>query len=140
MGVEIDPGAHKHGVSSTSIAHAIDNAVAYNAEARRLSRRPEHSCDEAPTMTKTHGKAAEGTEITDEVIERLGAEAEAGYDVDKLKPGMRRGRPPMGSAAAEALPVRLDPELRASVVARAEHDGVAQGEIVRRALRQYLAS
>lgn len=88
----------------------------------------------------SYGKTNKGQDITDELIERWGEEAEAGLDVDKLKRTVRRGRgrPAMGSAAAEALPVRLDPELRASVVERAERDGVAQGEVVRRALRAYL--
>ncbi|MGL5929856.1 MAG: CopG family transcriptional regulator [Dermatophilaceae bacterium] len=88
----------------------------------------------------THGRAVDGTELTDELIQRLADEAEAGYDVDTLAPRARRGRPPMGAAAARALPVRLDPDLRESVVARAERDGVNQSEVVRRALRQYLAS
>ncbi|MGL4176708.1 MAG: CopG family transcriptional regulator [Dermatophilaceae bacterium] len=91
-------------------------------------------------MTTTHGRAVDGTELTDELIQRLADEAEAGYDVDALVPRPRRGRPPMGAAAARALPVRLDPDLRESVVARAERDGVKQSEVVRRALRQYLAS
>jgi len=39
--------------------------------------------------------------ITDHDVERLAAEAEAGYDVDELiaRRG-RRGRPPIGTAAA----------------------------------------
>ncbi|MCU4185584.1 ribbon-helix-helix domain-containing protein [Acidiferrimicrobium sp. IK] len=89
---------------------------------------------------KDYGVSSDGTVLADEVIERVQAEAEAGYDVDDLLKRRERGRPPMGSAAADALAVRLDPDLRASVVERAEHDGVPQGEVVRRALRQYLAS
>lgn len=91
-------------------------------------------------MTNTHGKSIDGVELTDELLEQIADEAEAGYDVETLKPRVRRGRPPMGAAAADSLPVRLDPELRASVAARAEREGVPQGEVVRRALRQYLAS
>ncbi len=89
---------------------------------------------------KNYGVSSDGTVLTEKVIERVQAEAEAGYDVDKLLKQRQRGRPLMGSAAADALPVRMDPDLRASVVERAEHDGVPQGEVVRRALRQYLAS
>lgn len=85
---------------------------------------------------KDHGVSADGTVLSDEVLARVAAEAEAGYDVEELK---RRGRPPIGTAAADAFPVRLDPELRASVAKRAERDHVAQGEVIRRALRQYLA-
>jgi hypothetical protein len=76
--------------------------------------------------------------LTDEVLERVAAEADAGYDVDEMLRRRGRGRPPVGSSAADAFPVRLDPELRASVAARAERDGVAQGEVIRRALREYL--
>ncbi|MGC8511843.1 MAG: CopG family transcriptional regulator [Acidimicrobiales bacterium] len=86
----------------------------------------------------SHGVSADGTALTDEVLERVAAEAEVGYDVDAMLARRGRGRPPMGSAAADALPVRLDPELRASVAARAERDGIAQSEVVRRALREYL--
>ncbi len=50
--------------------------------------------------------------VTEADIERMVAEAEAGYDIAKLRP--RGGRPPMGSGPAEVVPVRLDPELRAS--------------------------
>jgi hypothetical protein len=63
-----------------------------------------------------HGVSADGTVLTDEVLARVAAEAEAGYDVEELK-RRGRGRPPLGAAAAEAFPVRLDPELRASVSA-----------------------
>jgi len=34
--------------------------------------------------------------------------------------------------------VRLDPQLRAAVTTRAEHDGVNTSEIVRQALRHFL--
>src|SRR5207302_326647 len=48
---------------------------------------------------KTHGKTASGVPITDELVDKLAKEAEAGYDVDAT---LRRrvGRPPIGSAAA----------------------------------------
>lgn len=90
------------------------------------------------TKPKNHGVSADGITLTDEVLERVAAEAEAGYDVDDLRQRRGRGRPPIGTAAADAFPVRLDPELRASVAERAERDHVAQGEVIRRALRQYL--
>jgi CRISPR-associated endonuclease/helicase Cas3 len=38
-----------------------------------------------------------GVELTDELIERLAAEAEEGYDVEELRPAPRQGRPPMGA-------------------------------------------
>ena len=44
----------------------------------------------------------------------------------------------MGSGAAEVVPVRLDPELRAAVEARATADGTTASEIIREALRRFL--
>ena len=84
----------------------------------------------------SYGKSRTGKELTDDVIERMAAEAEAGLDVTKLR--RRPGRPRMGSAPAEALPVRFEPELRQAIEERAEEEGVTAGEVVRRALRDYL--
>jgi hypothetical protein len=86
---------------------------------------------------KIYGTTKDGRPITDELIEEYVAEAEAGYDLDKLRP---RGRPRMGAAPAKSFPVRLDPELRAALDERAEHDGRAASEVVREALRQYLGA
>jgi hypothetical protein len=86
----------------------------------------------------TYGRSRSGEELTDEVIERMAADAEAGLDVTKLR--RRPGRPRMGSAPAEALPVRFEPELREAIEERAEAEGVSAGEVVRRALRDYLSS
>ena len=77
-----------------------------------------------------------GKPITDADIERMADEAEAGYDITTLRP--RGGRPPMGSAPAEVVPVRLDPELRAAVEARATADDTTTSEIIREALRRFL--
>ena len=51
-----------------------------------------------------------------------------------------RGRPTIGSAAAQPMRLRLEPELRQAVAERARAEGTNDSEIVRRALRQYLAS
>ena len=91
-------------------------------------------------MPKNYGKTTSGIEITDELIERVGAKAEAGYDVDKLQPRMKRGRPPIGDGPTEIVQVRLDSRLRNAVTSRAEHDGMNTSEVVREALRRYLAS
>ena len=77
-----------------------------------------------------------GKPITDADIERMADEAEAGYDITTLRP--RGGRPPMGSGPAEVVPVRLDPELRAAVEARATADDTTTSEIIREALRRFL--
>lgn len=88
--------------------------------------------------TKIHGRTISGVDITDELIERYVAEAEAGLDLSKLRPV--RGRPRMGSAAAKAFPVRLDPDLRAALDDRATEEERPAAEVVRDALRRYLAA
>lgn len=59
------------------------------------------------------------------------------YDITALRK-RRRGRPTIGSGPAEVVPVRIDPELRAAVAARAETDGTTTSEIIREALRRFL--
>lgn len=86
--------------------------------------------DEKPT-TPTSG----GVPVTDELIDELAAEAEAGYDVTQVR---RRGRRRLGSAPAEVVPVRLDPELREALAARAESEHTTASEVIRQALRAWL--
>jgi predicted transcriptional regulator len=52
----------------------------------------------------------------------------------------RRGRPPIGSGPATVESVRLDPELRQALSARAENDEETTSTVIRKALRQYLAA
>ena len=85
---------------------------------------------------KSYGRSKSGVELTPEILDRMSQEAEEGLDVSKLR--RRPGRPPMGSAAADALPVRLDPELRRAVDQRAAADHTTSSEVVREALRRYL--
>lgn len=84
------------------------------------------------TYRTTSGKA-----LTDADIEAMADEAERDYDVDELKT-RRRGRPMLGSAPAEVVPVRLDPDLKQAVEARAEADHTTASEIIRQALRRFL--
>lgn len=93
------------------------------------------------TMTKKNTNSpvvgvSRGRPVTEADIERMAAEAEAGYDVATLRP--RGGRPSMGSGPAEVVPVRLDPELRAAVEARATADETMTSEVIREALRRFL--
>jgi len=90
----------------------------------------------AEPKKKSYGLSKTGIELTPEVLDRMSAEAEAGLDPTKLR--RRPGRPTMGSAPADALPVRLDPELRRAVDERAETDHTTSSEVVREALRRYL--
>jgi hypothetical protein len=86
---------------------------------------------------KTSGTTASGVPITDELVEKLAAKAERGFDVEETL-RRRRGRPTIGSGPATVESVRLDPELRRALVKRAEHDREAVSSVIRRALRQYL--
>ena len=88
--------------------------------------------DKAKTYRTKTGKV-----LTDADIEALADEAERGYDVAVLK-ARRRGRPLLGSAPAEVVPVRLDPELKAAVENRAERDRTTTSEIIREAIRRFL--
>lgn len=85
---------------------------------------------------KTYGRSKAGVELTEEVLERMAAEAEEGLDVTRLR--RRPGRPAMGDGPAETLPVRLDPALRRAVDERASSEKTTASEVVREALRRYL--
>lgn len=89
--------------------------------------------------TEHHGHTKSGTLLTDQLIESLSDEAEAGYDVEEVL-GRRgkRGRPPLGSGASTVESVRLDPELKERLARRAEEEGVPVSEVIREALRHHL--
>jgi hypothetical protein len=91
------------------------------------------------TESRIVGHTASGRPITDDDVQALVVEAEAGYDVDALiaRRG-KRGRPTLGSSPASVESVRLDPELRAQLVERAEQTWTTPSEVIREALRRYL--
>ena len=76
-------------------------------------------------MPNTHGKKKNGTPITDDMVEAMADEAEAGYDV-------------IGSGPSSVESVRLDPELKRDLLLRASEEGVSVSELIRKALRQYV--
>jgi hypothetical protein len=85
-----------------------------------------------PYRTKT------GRTLTDDEIDQLSDDlATREFDIEDLKT-RKRGRPLLGSAPAEVMPVRLDPDLRAAVEARAEAEHTNSSEVIRKALRAYL--
>ncbi|MDQ1647753.1 MAG: hypothetical protein QOJ50_3937 [Cryptosporangiaceae bacterium] len=88
--------------------------------------------NEEQAVTPTSG----GVPVTDDLIDDLAAEADAGYDVAALR--RRGGRRLLGSAPAEVVPVRLDPELRAALAARAETEHTTASDVIRDALRAWL--
>ena len=78
----------------------------------------------------------DGVPVTEEMIQEWADEAERGYDVDVLK---KRGRRPIGDGAARVVPVRMDDSLVAAVDQRAEKDGTSRSEIIRSAVRAFVA-
>ncbi len=91
------------------------------------------------TKRQNFGHSKSGVPITDAQVGELADEAERGFDVEEvLGRRGRRGRPPLGSAAATVESVRLDPELRERLARRAEEEGVSVSEVIRQALRQHL--
>ena len=86
---------------------------------------------------KSNGTKADGTPITDEMIEEMADEAERGYDVKSIR-GRQVGRPSMGSAPSSVESVRLDPELKRDLLLRASEDGISVSAAIREALRQYV--
>ena len=77
-----------------------------------------------------------GVPVTDEMIQEWADEAERGYDVEVLK---KRGRRPIGDGAARVVPVRMDDSLVAAVDQRAEKDGTSRSEVIRSAVRAFVA-
>ena len=77
-----------------------------------------------------------GVPVTDEMIQEWADEAERGYDVEVLK---KRGRRPIGDGAARVVPVRMDDSLVAAVDQRAKKDGTRRSEIIRSAVRAFVA-
>lgn len=87
--------------------------------------------------TNDYGHTRSGKPITEELVEKLGAQAEEGFDVEEII-RRRGGRPPMGSSAASVESVRLDPELGEALRERAEREGRTSSDLIRDALRRYL--
>ena len=79
-----------------------------------------------------------GTVLTDEEVQRLADEAEAGYDLTKAR---RLGRPSLDGAQRHSPHVsfRAPAELRAKAEARATREGKTVSQLAREAFEKYLA-
>jgi hypothetical protein len=75
--------------------------------------------------------------VMDEQVERMAAEAEAGCDEGALR--RRGGRRPLGSGPADVVPVRLDPDSRVALAARADADHTSASDVIGQALRAWLS-
>lgn len=89
-------------------------------------------------MARTNTYAtASGKVLTDDDIEELADDVATHTYPGKVR---WRGRPALGSGPSKTVPVRLDPELHHSLSERAKRDRTTASDVVRTALREYLAS
>ncbi|MFT7600115.1 MAG: hypothetical protein ACI8TP_003055 [Acidimicrobiales bacterium] len=80
-----------------------------------------------------------GRTLSNAELDAIAVEVETtDYGVETLKEQRKPGRPAMGSGPAEVVPVRIDPELRAAIEARAEAESTTTSAVIREALRKFL--
>ena len=80
----------------------------------------------------------DGEILTDEDFERM-ADDVATRDFDLSKLTRLPGRPLMGTAVAEVVPVRIEPAIVKSIDRRAKKEGSTRSHIIRQAIKSYLA-
>ena len=80
----------------------------------------------------------DGEILTDEDFERM-ADDVATRDFDLSKLTRLPGRPLMGTAVAEVVPVRIEPAIVKSIDRRAKKEGTTRSDIIRQAINSYLA-
>ena len=80
-----------------------------------------------------------GTVVNDSDIQRM-ADDVATRDFDLSKFTRLPGRPLMGKAVAEVVPVRMEPSIVKSIDRRAKKEGTTRSDIIRQAINNYLAS
>ena len=80
-----------------------------------------------------------GVVVTDFDIQRM-ADDVATRDFDLSKFTRLPGRPLMGKAVAEVVPVRIEPSIVKSIDRRAKKDGTTRSDIIRQAINSYLTS
>ena len=81
----------------------------------------------------------DGEILTDADFERM-ADDVATRDFDLSKLTRLPGRPLMGKAVAEVVPVRIEPSIVKSIDRRARKEGTTRSDIIRQAIKIYLAS
>ena len=80
-----------------------------------------------------------GVVVTDLDIRRM-ADDVATRDFDLSKFTRLPGRPLMGKAVAEVVPVRIEPSVVKSIDRLAKKEGTTRSDIIRQAINNYLAS
>lgn len=87
-----------------------------------------------------YGRTPDGRPVDDQLVERLAAEAEAGFP-GKTFTRPRKGRPWIGDAGPSGTrTIRLPASLDAALVARAAAEHITPSELIREALSDYLAT
>ena len=81
----------------------------------------------------------DGEILTDEDYERM-ADDFATRDFDLSRFTRLPGRPLMGKAVAQVVPVRIEPAIVKSIDRRAKKEGTTRSDIIRQAINNYLAS
>lgn len=81
-------------------------------------------------------EAINGVPVTEKQIQDWADEAERGYDVEHLR---KRGRKPLGDGPGQVVPVRIDETLLAALSKRAESEHLSRSEVIRAAIRAYVA-
>jgi len=89
-------------------------------------------------LRKTY-RLKSGVVVTDSDIRRM-ADDVATRDFDLSKFTRLPGRPLMGTAVAEVVPVRIEPAIVKSIDRRAKKEGTTRSDIIRQAINNYLAS
>ena len=80
-----------------------------------------------------------GIVVNDSDIHRMAHDV-ATRDFDLSKFTRLPGRPLMGKAVAEVVPVRIEPSIVKSIDRRAKKEGTTRSDIIRQAITNYLAS
>ena len=75
--------------------------------------------------------------MPEQQVDEWAEEAEAGYDMERLR---KRGRPARGSSPAQVVPVRFTGEELAALTARAEREHLNRSEAIRQAVRKWADS
>ncbi len=82
-------------------------------------------------------KLRNGQILTEEMIETLAREAEAGLDPARARP-RRVGRPSLGEGISPPVQFRVDSATYQALLARARAEDRGVGELTRAALERYL--
>jgi hypothetical protein len=78
-----------------------------------------------------------GQPVTEELIEEMVREAEAGYTPSQIR-SLRLGRPPLGDGSSFRVQFRVSPATFDALLARAQAEDRGVSEIARIALEAYL--